>query len=90
MEIATIAGALAPLALLACPLGMGVMMWMMGRGMGGGGKASRESQQHSPGVEYPSQPASLEVLREEHQRLSAAIDRLEHGSPTGEPEREQS
>lgn len=57
------------LALLACPIGMGAMMWMM---MGRGGK-SREEQE--------ARPASIEVLREEHRRLGAEIERLEGREP---------
>ncbi|MBS1892234.1 MAG: DUF2933 domain-containing protein, partial [Actinobacteria bacterium] len=36
--MATIAPILTPLALLACPIGMGLMMWFMGKGMMGGKK----------------------------------------------------
>lgn len=67
MPLATIASALVPLALLACPIGMGVMMWMMARG----------NRQQAEPVAKHAHPASLEVLREEHDRLSAEIARLE-------------
>jgi len=76
MELATLSSALSPLALLACPVGMGAMMWFMMRS----GKSVKESplppREHPPG-----QPASIEVLREEQARLSAEIDRLEAGHP---------
>lgn len=49
-------------AVLACPLGMGLMMWFMARGM------------RSPRKEHA--PASI-ALREEHQRLGAEIERLD-------------
>ncbi len=75
MELGTIASALTPLALLACPVGMGVMMWMMGRGK------KREAAESA----RPAQPASVELLREEQRRLGDEIDRLETG--TGVPAR---
>ncbi len=53
------------LAVLACPVGMGVMMWWMAKGMRGKESASRE-----PG-------GSLEELRSEHARLGAEIEQLE-------------
>ncbi len=59
------------LAVLACPLGMGVMMWFMARGM-------------RPKKEQPAMPPSLETLREEHRRLGGEIERLEdNGTVTG-------
>jgi len=67
MESASISIALYPLAALACPIGMGLMMWMMARG-----KKREEGREPEP-----SQPASVEVLREKHRRLAEQIDRLE-------------
>jgi len=63
------------LALLACPVGMGLMMFFMARG-------SRANQADSaPAAERSSTPGdhpmSMEVLREEHRRLGEEIDRLE-------------
>ncbi|MDP8942973.1 MAG: hypothetical protein M3N16_02460 [Actinomycetota bacterium] len=59
-------GTLAALAILACPLGMGLMMWLMGKGMMGG-RGERDGDR----------PASAEELRREHSRIAAEIDRLE-------------
>jgi hypothetical protein len=38
------------LALLACPVGMGVMMWMMGRGHGSPPQASEDKQAELAGL----------------------------------------
>ena len=49
---------------LACPLGMVLMMWFMGR-------SSRQK------AAAPMAPPSVEQLREEHQRIAAELERLE-------------
>jgi hypothetical protein len=56
------------LAALACPVGMGVMMWFMAKGA----RSGRSSDSEAPG--------SLDDLRAEHRRLGAEIDRLEDDS----------
>ncbi|MGH2947933.1 MAG: hypothetical protein ACRDPC_17070 [Solirubrobacteraceae bacterium] len=55
-------GALLVLVLLACPVGMGVMMWFMS-------KSGRGSEDRSR--------AGVDDLRDEHARLSAEIERRE-------------
>lgn len=66
------------LAFLACPVGMGLMMWFMAKG-------TRKDAVPAP---TPAD-ASVEELREEHQRLGDEIERLEErrGSPVtvGQP-----
>jgi hypothetical protein len=57
------------LAALACPVGMGLMMWFMAKG-------TRRGEGGENAV-----PANLEDLRAEHRRLGAEIDRLEDDSP---------
>lgn len=78
MEIASAATTLSPLLLLACPVGMGLMMWMMARG----NKSAKPSDGQAP-RESSAEPASVEVLREEQRRLSEEIDRLEGGDASG-------
>jgi len=65
---------LAPLALLACPVGMGLMMWFMSRGMGDRKRGTDE-------------PGSIDDLRAEQTRLSAQIERVERTDPAPAPER---
>ena len=60
--------ALVPLALLACPIGMGLMMFFMMRGMGGARKHD------APG-------GSLPDLKAEQARLAEKIDALEQTRP---------
>ena len=55
-------GILVALAILACPVGMGLMMWFKAKGMRGD-KARR--------------PMELDDLRDEHRRLGSEIERLE-------------
>ncbi len=54
------------LAFLACPIGMGLMMWFMAKGM-----------RKKPAAAEPCPGASVEQLREEHRRLGAEIERLD-------------
>jgi hypothetical protein len=63
------------LAALACPVGMGLMMWFMAKGMRGRGEASAESN-------------DIEGLRAEHRRLGAELERLERTEAGGAPFRE--
>ncbi len=51
-------------AALACPVGMGLMMWFMAKGM--------RRKDAAPG-----EPMGLDELRTEHDRLGAEIERLE-------------
>lgn len=54
------------LAVLACPVGMGLMMWLMGRGM-----------RQEPSAAHPEVDRGVEQLRQEHGRLAAEIHRRE-------------
>ena len=55
------------LAVLACPVGMGAMMWFMMRGMGGKQAAAAPARTGDPVAE-----AELQLLRREVDELRAA------------------
>jgi Protein of unknown function (DUF2933) len=74
---ATASGGLLLLAVLACPIGMGLMMLFMGRGMMGGRKQSVD--QDEPGR------ATLAEMKAEQARLAEKIDALEAKQPQAEP-----
>ncbi len=59
--------ALFTLLLLACPVGMGVMMWFMSRG------------RKTPPPAQENDPRTVGELRAEQVRISSAIDRLSSG-----------
>ena len=65
--------ALLSAAVLACPIGMGLMMWFMAKGM-------RKDAAHdlTPAGTRPPVNPRVEQLREEHQRLGAELERLEN------------
>ncbi len=58
------------LALLACPIGMGLMMVFMGRGMRGGMKQNDGGQNDADG-------SSLAEMKAEQARLAEKIEALE-------------
>ena len=72
-------GALVGLAVLACPVGMGLMMWFMARGMKKP-EAAKAKDDRAP---------SLAELKAEQAQLNEAIDRLERDRsiPEGETAR---
>ena len=65
MVIAVEANPLLLLALLACPVGMGLMMWFMARGMRGGRNVEAGGDR------------SLPDLKAEQARLAAKVEALE-------------
>ncbi len=54
------------LAFLACPVGMGLMMWFVATG-----------NRKEPSAAQPPGNSSVEQLREAHSRLATEIERLE-------------
>ena len=60
--------------LLACPVGMGLMMWFMARNSR---PKSSDSARPAPAADASDHPRSLELLREEHRRLGDEIERLQ-------------
>ncbi len=67
---------LTPLILLACPIGMGLMMFFMARGMRGDRSAKKSSRL-----------ATIDELRVEQARLAGEIEQLQprEGDGAGQP-----
>jgi hypothetical protein len=65
----SIATALTPLVLLACPVSMGAMMYFMMRGSSGG-----KRQGHAPS---DIEATSVDDLKAEHARLGDQIEQLQ-------------
>lgn len=59
------------LILLACPVGMGLMMWFMMKG-----------RKADPTARTPAPPPSIEVLRAERDRIDAELRRHEPAEST--------
>ena len=79
MLLATSTSPLLFLALLACPIGMGLMMVFMWRGMRGGGAT------HGPTTESDSVPE----LKAEQARLAEKIEALERARAQPDPEEKE-
>jgi hypothetical protein len=75
----TVENVLVGLAVLACPVAMGLMMWFMMRGMRGGSERRADL----------ASARDLDALRIEHRRLGADIAELERseGSNGSAPSR---
>lgn len=67
------------LALLACPLGMGAMMWFMMRGMGGRQEAPAPSSARGG---TPGDEVELQLLRHEVDQLRTAQQVANSGNGT--------
>lgn len=65
----------ASLPFLACPVGMGLMMWVMMRN-------KKDDRPASPAPRATPAPTSVELLREEHRRLGEQIESLESAERT--------
>ena len=77
--VAQISGAALVLVALLCPLSMGLMMWLMGRGMMGGRRDRNGSH---------ADAGSLADLKAEQARLASKIEQFEHEPPTAAEQRD--